>query len=129
MLPVQIRVNIINVTDYNEFVNEGDEMWLDGIKDRIGQGQYKMHEAMLAHIEQIHTNSVKYNTPGNGRHGFAGASKSMPSSAAVALLGYILLQQAAYEAITIDHSTLGTIIRAHPKNEYFQYEVRLCRCS
>ena len=69
-MPIQERVSTLDVLDYNVWVKE--ELRLQDTKRRIREGEYKPHEAMLAHIEQIHTNAVKYNTPGNGEIGGPG---------------------------------------------------------
>ena len=60
------------VPDYNIWVKEEEEMWLEEIKNRIRKGHYTTHEAMLADMDQIHTNAVKYNTTGNGQIGMPG---------------------------------------------------------
>ena len=62
----------LDVPDYNLWVGEEEEMWMEEIMRRIRKGDYKTHEPMLAHIEQIHINAVKYNTPGNGQFGGPG---------------------------------------------------------
>ncbi len=60
------------VPDYSIWVKEEEEMWLEEIKNRIRQGHYTTHEAMLADMNQIHSNAVKYNTIGNGQIGMPG---------------------------------------------------------
>ena len=62
----------LDVPDYNLWVGEEEEMWMEEIMRRVRKGDYKTHEPMLAHIEQIHANAVKYNTPGNGQFGGPG---------------------------------------------------------
>ena len=65
-------MSTLDVMDYNVWVKEEEEMWLEDIRRRIREGEYRTHEAMLKHIEQIYTNAVKYNTPGNGEIGGPG---------------------------------------------------------
>ena len=68
----------LDVPDYNAWVTEEEEMWVEEILRRIRKGDYRTHEPMLADVEQIHTNAVKYNTPGNGQHGGPGLLQSDP---------------------------------------------------
>ena len=60
-------MNTIIVPDYNEWVREEDEMWLNKIQERIRMGEYRAYQQMLADVQQIHTNALAYNTAEHGR--------------------------------------------------------------
>ena len=60
-------MNTIIVPDYNEWVREEDEMWLNKIQERIRMGEYRVYRQMLADVQQIHTNALAYNAAEHGR--------------------------------------------------------------
>lgn len=65
-------MSTLTVPDYNVWVREEEEMWIEEVMHRIRKGNYRAHEPMLADVDQIYTNAAKYNTPGNGEHGGPG---------------------------------------------------------
>ena len=68
----QLKVHKGLVPDYNDFVKEADEMWLDKISRKINGLKYRSAEEFRQDIICLKTNAVAYNTPGNGAHGVEG---------------------------------------------------------
>ena len=69
-------MSTINVPDYNEWVREEDEMWLNKIQERIRMGEYRAYQQMVADVQQIYTNALAYNT---AEHGRSSGGEGIPS--------------------------------------------------
>lgn len=72
MLPAQDRVSTVSIPDYNEFVPDDEEMWLDEVRTRIRSGQYRQHDAMITDIRRIYVNAMRYNSNDKGAYGVEG---------------------------------------------------------
>ncbi len=60
--------------DYNDFVDEADEISLETIERRLKAASYSSSKEFMADISQIVRNAVAYNKPGRGKQGGAGAA-------------------------------------------------------
>ena len=79
MLPAQDRVSTVTIPDYNDFVSEEEEMWLDLVRARIRSGHYRQHDAMITDIRRIYVNAMRYNAKDKGAYGEEGELSGPPA--------------------------------------------------
>ncbi len=58
--------------DYNDFVDESEEMNLETMERKLKSALYGSSKEFLADINRIVRNATAYNTPGHGRYGGPG---------------------------------------------------------
>lgn len=58
--------------DYNDFVDESEEMNLETMERKLKSALYGSSKDFMADINRIVRNATAYNTPGHGRYGGPG---------------------------------------------------------
>ena len=89
-LPLQHKVNLMEVPDYHTFVQKEKEMWLQCVAQKANRGAYTSVADFKADIQQIVTNCIAYNSPNRGINASEGEHSERANLRAVPIQQHLL---------------------------------------